>query len=101
MCPCAGWPQNKLLTPQTIGPQPLLQFEYSSCGDSGRNTVSRQYQFELGLKKVNASGCQAWKNIDATFNSGLDGSHENKTIIPERLHCSALIHIRQSCFGGR
>jgi ketosteroid isomerase-like protein len=67
-----------VLTPQTIEPQPLLQFEFLSCGDSGRNAVDRQYQFELGSKNVNASRCQAWKNIDATFNSRLDEAMKTK-----------------------
>ena len=49
-------------------------------GDSGRNAVDRQYQFELDSKNVNASGCQAWKNIDAIFDSGLDGAMKTKSL---------------------
>jgi ketosteroid isomerase-like protein len=49
--------------------------------DSGRTAVRRQYQFERGSRNVNARGCQAWKNIDARFDSGLDGFMKTRKLV--------------------
>src|ERR1700736_5881858 len=40
--------QDKIPLPQTTRRQPLLQFEFLSCGDFARTAVSRQHQFEHG-----------------------------------------------------
>jgi hypothetical protein len=47
--------QNKMPLSQTTGPQPLLKLEFLSCGDSVRNAVRRQFQFDnrLDLSRFN------------------------------------------------
>jgi uncharacterized protein (TIGR02246 family) len=43
--------------------------------------VLKIHNHQLGaLRKVNAGGCQIWKNIDAKFNSGLDGAMKTKPL---------------------
>jgi ketosteroid isomerase-like protein len=43
--------------------------------------VLKIHNHEFGaFRKVDAGGCQIWKNIDAKFNSGLDGAMKTKPL---------------------
>jgi uncharacterized protein (TIGR02246 family) len=54
--------------------------------------VLKIHNHEVGaFGKVNAGGCQIWKNIDAKFNSGLDGAMKTKPLF--LCGCIALLSI--------
>jgi ketosteroid isomerase-like protein len=52
----------------------------------------------LDSKNVNASVCQAWKNIDATFDSGLDGAMKTKSLLQSS--CIALLSFAFVCLAS-